>query len=151
MICLCSKSLKFFRTSKNGLKSDYFAKIVMYFAKFLNAFVKPRNSRKKIYIWNLQITRFKMIYDIFVFYEFEIFSNFQKWPKIRLLRENCNVFREILKCFRETAKFEFFAKKNIYSESPDHPLQNDMWYIWVLRVWNFFELPKIRLLRENCS
>ena len=27
MICSCCKSLKFFRTSKNGLKSDYFAKI----------------------------------------------------------------------------------------------------------------------------
>ena len=47
-----------------------FAKIkaIMYFAKFLNAFVKPRNfSRNKLYIWNLQITRFKMIYDMFVF------------------------------------------------------------------------------------
>ena len=27
MICLCSKSLKFLRTSKNGLNSDYFSKI----------------------------------------------------------------------------------------------------------------------------
>ena len=33
-----------------------------------------------------------------------------------------NVFREILKCFRKTAKFEFFAKQIIYLESPDHPL-----------------------------
>ena len=43
---------------------------IMYSAKFLNAFVKPRNlnfSPNKLYIWNLQITRFKMIYDIFVF------------------------------------------------------------------------------------
>ena len=30
----------------------------------------------KLYIWNFQITRFKMIYDMFVFQEFEIFSNF---------------------------------------------------------------------------
>ena len=40
------------------------------FAKFVNAFVKPRNlnfSRNKLYIWNLQITRFKMIYNMFVF------------------------------------------------------------------------------------
>ena len=37
-----------------------------------------------------------------------------------------NVFREILKCFRKTAKFEFFAKQIIYLESPDHPLQNDI-------------------------
>ena len=49
-----------------------FAKIkaIMYFEKFLNTFVKPRNldfSRNKLYIWNLQITRFKMIYDMFVF------------------------------------------------------------------------------------
>ena len=33
MICLCSKSLKFFRTSRNGLKSDYFAKIAHKIAK----------------------------------------------------------------------------------------------------------------------
>ena len=33
MICLCSKSLKFFQTSKNGLKSDYFAKIAHKIAK----------------------------------------------------------------------------------------------------------------------
>ena len=49
-----------------------FAKIkaIMYFAKFVNAFVKPRNlnfSRNKLYIWNLQVTRFKMIYNMFVF------------------------------------------------------------------------------------
>ena len=36
-----------------------------------------------------------------------------------------NVFREILKCFRKTAKFDFFAKQ-IYLASPDHPLQNDI-------------------------
>ena len=37
-----------------------------------------------------------------------------------------DVFREILKCFRKTAKFEFFAKQIIYLEPPDHPLQNDI-------------------------
>ena len=45
-------------------------KAIMYFAKFLNAFVKPRNlnfSGNKLYIWNLQIIRFKMIHDMFVF------------------------------------------------------------------------------------
>ena len=45
-------------------------KAIMYFAKFVNAVVKPRNlnfSRNKLYIWNLQITRFKMIYNMFVF------------------------------------------------------------------------------------
>ena len=51
-------------------------------------------------------------------------------------RENkgINVFREILKCFRKTTKFEFFAKQIIYLESPDHSLQNDMRYICVLRI-----------------
>ena len=41
-------------------------KAIMYFAKFVNAFVKPRNlnfSRNKLYIWDLQITRFKMMYN----------------------------------------------------------------------------------------
>ena len=33
MICSCSKSSKFFRTSKNGLKSDFFAKIAFKIAK----------------------------------------------------------------------------------------------------------------------
>ena len=37
-----------------------------------------------------------------------------------------NVFREIRKCFRKTAKFKFFAKQIIYLGSPDHPLQNDV-------------------------
>ena len=49
-----------------------FAKIkaIMHFAKFLNAYVKPRNlnfSRNKLYIWNLQITCFKVIYNMFIF------------------------------------------------------------------------------------
>ena len=49
-ICLCSKSLKFFRTSKNGLNSDYFAKIALeiakskYFRKILNDWDSPINS-----------------------------------------------------------------------------------------------------------
>ena len=44
-----------------------------------------------------------------------------------------NVFREIHKCFRKTAKFEFFTKQIIYLESPDHPFQNNI-YVCVLRV-----------------
>ena len=47
-------------------------------------------SQNKLYIWNIQITHFKMIHDMFVFYDFEIFSNFQKWPEFRLLCENCS-------------------------------------------------------------
>ena len=61
----------------------YFAKIkaIMYFAEFLNVLVKLRSlnfSQNKLYIWNLQITGFKMIYDIFVFLRVLNFSNFQK-------------------------------------------------------------------------
>ena len=37
-----------------------------------------------------------------------------------------NVFREIRKCLRKTAKFEFFAKQIIYLGSPDHVLQSDI-------------------------
>ena len=33
LICLCSKSLKFLRTSENGLNSAYFAKIAHKIAK----------------------------------------------------------------------------------------------------------------------
>ena len=49
-ICLCSKSLKFFRTSKNGLNSDYFLKIAhkiaksKYFPDILNDSDSPVNS-----------------------------------------------------------------------------------------------------------
>ena len=47
---LCSKSLKFFRTSKNSLNSDYFAKIAhkiaksRYFPNILNGSNSPINS-----------------------------------------------------------------------------------------------------------
>ena len=47
---ICSKSLKFFRTSKNGLKSDYFAKVAhkiakpKYFPNIFYDFDSPINS-----------------------------------------------------------------------------------------------------------
>ena len=55
-------------------------------------------------------------------------SNFREIGGIFKFREDKsnNVFREIRKCFRKTAKFEFFAKQIIYLESPDHPIQNDI-------------------------
>ena len=67
-----------------------FAKIkaTMYFEKFLNAFVTTRNlnfSRNKLYIWNLQITHFKMISDMFVFKEFvKSFENYYPHRRIVL-------------------------------------------------------------------
>ena len=60
-----------------------------------------------------------------VIWRFQIYNLFREIFKSREDKSN-NVFREIRKCFRKTAKFEFFAKQIIYLESPDHPLQNDI-------------------------
>ena len=63
-----------------------------------------------------------------VIWRFQIYNLFREIFKFREDKSN-NVFREIrkmLKSFRKTAKFEFFAKQIIYLESPDHPLQNDI-------------------------
>ena len=60
-----------------------------------------------------------------VIWRFQIYNLFREIFKFRGNKNN-NVFREILKCFRETEKFEFFAKQIIYLESSDHPLQNDV-------------------------
>ena len=60
-----------------------------------------------------------------VIWRFQIYKLFREICKFREDKSN-NVFRKILKCFRKTAKFEFFAKQIIYLESRDHPLQNDI-------------------------
>ena len=60
-----------------------------------------------------------------VIWRFQIYNLFREIFKFREDKSN-NVFREIRKWFRKTAKFEFFAKQIIYLESPDHPLQNDI-------------------------
>ena len=60
-----------------------------------------------------------------VIWRFQIYNLFREISKFREDKSN-NVFREIRKCFRKTAKFEFFAKQIIYLESPDHPLQNNI-------------------------
>ena len=64
---------------------------------------------------------------------FQIYNLFREIFKFREDKSN-NVFREILKCFRKTAKFEFFSKQIIYLVSSDHALQNDVQYVCVLRV-----------------
>ena len=59
MICSYSMSLKFFRTSKNGLNSDYFAKNAhkiaksKYFPDILNDSDSPINSlfRRHVIFW----------------------------------------------------------------------------------------------------
>ena len=56
-----------------------------------------------------------------VIWRFQIYNLFREIFKFREDKSS-NVFREIPKCFRKTAKFEFFAKQIIYLESPDHPL-----------------------------
>ena len=60
-----------------------------------------------------------------VIWRFQIYNLFREIFKFREDKSN-NVFREIRKCFRKTAKFKFFAKQIIYLGSPDHPLQNDV-------------------------
>ena len=72
-----------------------FAKIkaIMYFAKFLNAFVRPRGldfSRGGLYIRSLQITRFEVMCGVFVFWGFGVFSGFRGWPEFRLFRGGCS-------------------------------------------------------------
>ena len=56
-----------------------------------------------------------------VIWRFQIYNLFREIFKFRKDKSN-NVFREILKCFRKTAKFEYFEKQIIYLESPDHAL-----------------------------
>ena len=60
-----------------------------------------------------------------VIWRFQIYNLFREIFKFREDKSN-NVFREIRKCFRKTAKFKYFAKQIIYLESPDHVLQNDI-------------------------
>ena len=54
-----------------------------------------------------------------VIWRFQIYNLFHEIFKFCEDKSN-NVFREILKCFRQTTKFEFFAKQIIYLESPEH-------------------------------
>ena len=75
-----------------------------------------------------------------VIWRFQIYNLFREISKFREDKGN-NKFREILKCFRKTAKFEFFAKQMIYLESPDHALQTDYMICLCFKSLNFFELP----------
>ena len=55
----------------------------------------------------------------------QIYNLFREIFKLREDTSN-NEFREIRKCFRKTAKFEYFAKQIISLQSPDHVIQNDV-------------------------
>ena len=67
------------------------------------------------------------------------FAKYLNFAKIKAIM----YFAKFLNAFVKPRNLNFSGKKIIYLESPDHPLQNDIWYICVLRVWNFFELPKM--------
>ena len=77
-----------FKFRENMCKTD--------FAKFLKVFIKSQNyknkniSQKQLYIRNLQNTCFKMIYDMFIFQKFDIFSNSRSGAIAEPFRENCS-------------------------------------------------------------
>ena len=73
-------------------------------------------------ISNSQNTNISYIFLKRVIWRFQIYNLFPEIFKFREDKSN-NVFREILKCFRKTAKFEFFAKQIIY--------------IWNLQITHF--------------
>ena len=90
-----------------------------------------RSSRILGHFWkfekisNSQSTDISYIILKRVIWRFQIYNLFREIFKFRENKSN-NVFREILKCFRKTAKFDIFVKQIIYLESPDHRLQNDI-------------------------
>ena len=73
-------------------------------------------------------------------WRFQIYNLFREVFKFCVDKSN-DVFREILKCFRKTAKFEFFAEQIIYLASSDHPLQNDI-YCLCSKSLKFFRTSK---------
>ena len=58
-------------------------------------------------------------------WRFQIYNLFHKIFKLHENTSN-NEFREIRKCIRKTAKFEYFAKQIIPLKSSDHVIQNDV-------------------------
>ena len=98
-------------------------------SRFYEQFSRTRRNlghfRKFEKISNLQNMNILYIILKQVIWRFQIYNLFREILKFREDKSN-NVVREIRKCFRKTAKFEFFAKKIIYLESPDHLLQNDI-------------------------
>ena len=70
-----------------------------------------------------------MIHDMFVFYDFEIFSNFQKWPKFLLLRENCS----------RNCKIKIFSLH--FKSDLESPINS------LFDLINFFEVINLSLLK----
>ena len=98
-------------------------------SRFFEQFSRNRRNlghfRKFEKISNSQNMNILYIILKHVIWRFQIYNLFREIFKFREDKSN-NVFREIRKCFRKTAKVEFFEKQIIYLESPDYPLQNDI-------------------------
>ena len=114
-------------TSLAFTKLKYWENILI--SRFYEQF--SRSSRNLDHCWKFEKisnswnTNISYIILKRVIWGFHIYNLFHKIFKFCEDKSN-NVFLEILKCFRKTAKFEFFAKQIIYLESPDHPFQNDV-------------------------
>ena len=76
-----------------------------------------------------------------VIWRFQIYNLFRAIFKFHEDKSS-NVFRETLKCFRETANFNFFTKQIIYLASPDHPLQSDIYVCVLSKSLKFFRTSK---------
>ena len=113
--------------SESSNHQKYWENILV--SRFYEQFSRNRRNlghfRKFEKISNSQNMNILYIILKHVIWRFQIYNLFREIFKFREDKSN-NVFREIRKCFRKTAKFEFFAKQIIYLESPDHPLQNDI-------------------------
>ena len=113
--------------SESPNHQEYWENILV--SRFYEQFSRNRRNlghfRKFEKISNSQNMNILYIILKHVIWRFQIYNLFREIFKFREDKSN-NVFREIRKCFRKTAKFEFFAKQIIYLESPDHPLQNDI-------------------------
>ena len=86
--------------------------------------------------------------------DFKYIICFAKNSSFAVLWKHLRISRNTLMLLSSRNLNISFAKQIIYLESPDHPLQNDIWYVCVLRVEifsNFQKWLKFRLLRENCS
>ena len=97
-----------------------------------------RRSRILGHFWNFekisnsQNTNISCIISERVIWRFLIYNLFRENSNFAVIRKHLRI-REIHYCFI-FAKFKYVAKQIIYLESPDHPLQSDIWYVCVVRV-----------------
>ena len=78
-------------------------------------------------------------------WRFQIYNLFREKFTFRGFTKTFKNFAKYIIAFIFT-KFKYFAKQIIYLESSDHQLQNDIWYVCVLRVWNFFIWASLKQL-----